>query len=78
MAGNRINSTYGLVVAAACTYATGYRLYAKFIAAHVMMLDDKRATPAERLRDGPDFRAYQYRIVFGQHFAASTGPTSGS
>src|ERR1051326_219526 len=71
--GEPINSTW-LVVAAACTYATGYRLYGKFIAARVMALNDKRATPAERLRDGHDFEPTNKWIVFGQHFAAIAGP----
>ena len=71
--GEPINSAW-LVVAAACTYATGYRLYAKFIAARVMALNDKRATPAERLRDGHDFEPTNKWIVFGQHFAAIAGP----
>jgi carbon starvation protein len=71
--GEPINSSW-LVVAAACTYATGYRLYAKFIAARVMALNDKRATPAERLRDGHDFEPTNKWIVFGQHFAAIAGP----
>jgi len=68
-----INSSW-LVIAAACTYATGYRFYAKFIAARVMTLNDKRATPAERLRDGHDFEPTNKWIVFGQHFAAIAGP----
>src|SRR5215469_3690298 len=68
-----INSSW-LVIAAACTYATGYRFYAKFIAARVMTLNDKRATPAERLRDGHDFEPTNKWIVFGHHFAAIAGP----
>ena len=35
--------------------ATGYRFYSRFLAARVMALDDRRATPAERLDDGRDF-----------------------
>src|SRR5690349_3372915 len=71
--GEPINSTW-LVVAAACTYATGDRLYARFIAARVMALNGKRGTPAERLRDGHDFEPTGKWIVFGQHFAAIAGP----
>jgi carbon starvation protein len=71
--GEPINSTW-LVVAAACTYAIGYRFYAKFIAARLMALDDRRATPAERLRDGFDFEPTNKWILFGQHFAAIAGP----
>ncbi len=71
--GEHINSMW-LVLAAACTYATGYRFYAKFIAAKVMALDGKRATPAERLRNGHDFEPTNKWILFGHHFAAIAGP----
>src|SRR2546425_2678458 len=68
-----INS-FWLVVAATCTYLVGFRFYAKFLSAKVMGLDDKRATPAERLRDGHDFEPTNKWIVFGHHFAAIAGP----
>jgi carbon starvation protein len=68
-----INS-FWLVVAAACTYLVGFRFYAKFLSARVMALDDKRATPAERLRDGHDYEPTNKWIVFGHHFAAIAGP----
>src|SRR5579885_2567280 len=71
--GEHINSMW-LVLAAACTYAIGYRFYAKFIAARVMALNDKRATPAERLRNGHDFETTNRWILFGHHFAAIAGP----
>jgi len=71
--GEHINSLW-LVLAAACSYATAYRFYAKFISARVMMLNDKRATPAERLRNGHDFEPTNKWIVFGHHFAAIAGP----
>ena len=71
--GEHINSIW-LVLAAACTYAVGYRFYGKFIAARVMTLDDKRATPAERLRNGHDFEPTNKWILFGHHFAAIAGP----
>jgi carbon starvation protein len=71
--GEPINSIW-LVTAAVCTYAIGYRFYASFIAAKVMALDDRRATPAERLRDGHDFEPTNKWIVFGHHFAAIAGP----
>ena len=67
--GEHINSIW-LVLAAACTYAVGHRFYAKFIAARVMALDDNRATPAERLRNGHDYEPTNKWIVFGHHFAA--------
>src|SRR5580765_4216767 len=68
-----INS-FWLVVASACTYLVGFRFYAKFLSVRVMGLDDKRATPAERLRDGHDFEPTNKWIVFGHHFAAIAGP----
>src|ERR1035441_5363391 len=71
--GEPINS-FWLVMASACTYLTGYRFYASFIAARVMALNDQRATPAERLRNGYDYEPTNKWIVFGQHFAAIAGP----
>jgi carbon starvation protein len=71
--GEHINSIW-LVLAAACTYAVGHRFYAKFIAARVMALNDKRATPAERLRNGHDYEPTNKWILFGHHFAAIAGP----
>lgn len=71
--GEPVNSIW-LVVAAACTYLIGYRFYAKFIAARVMALNDERATPAERLRNGHDFEPTNKWILFGHHFAAIAGP----
>ena len=71
--GEHINSLW-LVLAAACSYATAYRFYGKFIAARVMALNDQRATPAERLRNGHDFEPTNKWILFGHHFAAIAGP----
>jgi carbon starvation protein len=71
--GEPVNSLW-LVAAAACIYAIGFRFYAKFIAAKVMVLDDRRATPAERLRDGHDFEPTNKWILLGHHFAAIAGP----
>src|SRR6266849_6643426 len=71
--GEHINSTW-LVLAAACTYALGFRFYGKFIAARVMSLNNQRATPAERLENGHDFEPTNKWILFGHHFAAIAGP----
>ena len=71
--GEPVNSMW-LVLAAVCTYLIGFRFYAKFIATKVMMLDNERATPAERLRNGHDFEPTNKWIVFGHHFAAIAGP----
>ncbi|MBM3747570.1 MAG: carbon starvation protein A [Acidobacteria bacterium] len=71
--GEPINSLW-LVVASVCTYLIGFRFYGKFIAAKVMVLDNDRATPAERLRNGHDFEPTNKWILFGHHFAAIAGP----
>jgi carbon starvation protein len=63
-----------LVVAAACTYLVAYRFYSAFVAAKVLALDDRRATPAERLEDGRDFVPTNKWVVMGHHFAAIAGP----
>ncbi len=71
--GEPINSIW-LILAAVCIYLIGFRFYSKFIATKVMMLDDRRATPSERLRNGHDFEPTNKWIVFGHHFAAIAGP----
>lgn len=71
--GEPINSIW-LVLAASCTYLLGFRFYAKFIAAKVMVLNNDRATPSERLRNGHDFEPTNKWILFGHHFAAIAGP----
>jgi len=71
--GEPISSAY-LLLAALCTYAIGYRFYSKWIAAKVLMLDDRRATPCEVHEDGREFVRTNRWIVFGHHFAAISGP----
>src|ERR1700690_3736197 len=71
--GEQINAMW-LVVAAACSYALGYRFYSKFISAKLLTLDAQRATPAERLETGRDFVPTNKWVVFGHHFAAIAGP----
>src|SRR5215204_43864 len=68
-----INSAY-ILVAALCTYTIGYRFYSKWIAARVLALNDRRATPCEVHDDGKDFVKTNKWIVFGHHFAAISGP----
>ncbi len=71
--GEPINAVW-LVICAVCIYAIGYRFYGRFIAYRVLELDDKRATPAERLEDGRDFVPTNKWVLFGHHFAAIAGP----
>jgi carbon starvation protein len=66
-------NAFWLIAAAACVYLLGYRFYSRFIAFRVLELDDRRATPAERLEDGRDFVPTHKWVVFGHHFAAIAG-----
>ncbi len=68
-----VNSGF-ILIAALCTYAIGFRFYSKWIAAKVLALDDRRATPCEVHEDGKDFVKTNKWIVFGHHFAAISGP----
>ena len=71
--GERLNSAY-ILVAALCTYAIGYRFYSKWLAARVLTLNDRRATPCQVHEDGQDFVPTNKWIVFGHHFSAISGP----
>jgi len=71
--GEPINSAY-ILIAAVCSYAIGYRFYSKWVAARVLALNDRRATPCEVHEDGKDFVKTNKWIVFGHHFAAISGP----
>jgi carbon starvation protein len=71
--GESINALW-LITAAVCIYAIAYRFYAAWIAAKVLMVDETRATPAERLDNGHDFMPTNKWVVFGHHFAAIAGP----
>src|SRR5664279_4422112 len=52
--GEALNSVF-ILIAALCSYAIGYRFYSKWLAARVLMLNDRRATPCEVHDDGKDF-----------------------
>jgi carbon starvation protein len=71
--GESINTLW-FIVAALCVYAIAYRFYAAWIAATVLVTDDRRATPAERFDNGRDFVPTNKWVVFGHHFAAIAGP----
>jgi carbon starvation protein len=62
-----------LIAAALGSYAIAYRFYARFIARRVLEVDDRRATPAERLDNDMDFQPTDRRVLFGHHFAAIAG-----
>jgi carbon starvation protein len=70
--GETVNAAW-LLTAAVCTYVVAYRFYSRFLAQRVFGLDDRRATPAERLNNGRDFVPTNKYVLYGHHFAAIAG-----
>jgi carbon starvation protein len=62
-----------IMIAVLCLMAIAYRYYSAFLAAKVLALDDRRATPAERFNDGSNFHPTNKWVLFGHHFAAISG-----
>jgi carbon starvation protein len=62
------------VIGSLAAFAVAYRLYGSFLATRVAMLDNRRTTPAYRLRDGVDYHPTNKWVLFGHHFAAIAGP----
>jgi carbon starvation protein len=70
--GETINAAW-VVLAAVGTYLLAYRFYSRFLAIRVLGVNDRRATPAERLANGRDFVPTSRWVLFGHHFAAIAG-----
>lgn len=62
-----------LLISSLCILALAYRYYSAFIAARVLMLDDRNVTPAITCSDGKDYVPTNKWVVFGHHFAAIAG-----
>jgi carbon starvation protein len=62
-----------LLLVALIVLALAYRYYGAFLAAKVVALDDRRATPAYTLRDGQNYHPTNKYVLFGHHFAAISG-----
>jgi len=62
-----------LLLSALCFLVLAYRYYSAFIAAKVLMLDDRNITPAVTCNDGKDYIPTNKWVVFGHHFAAIAG-----
>ncbi|HEY7475733.1 MAG TPA: carbon starvation protein A, partial [Vicinamibacterales bacterium] len=63
-----------IVLPALAALLLAYRFYSAFLAARVMMLDDRRITPAHTQRDGHNYHPTPRWVLFGHHFAAIAGP----
>jgi carbon starvation protein len=68
--GETINALW-FITAALCVYAIAYRFYSAWLATKVLLVDETRATPAERLDNGRNFIPTNKWIVFGHHFASN-------
>ena len=62
-----------ILVLSLCILAIGYRYYSAFLAAKVMVLDDRRITPAHEFYDGQNYHPTSKWVLFGHHFAAISG-----
>jgi carbon starvation protein len=63
-----------IVLPALAALLLAYRFYSAFIATRVLMLDDRRVTPAHTLKDGHNYHPTHRWVLFGHHFAAIAGP----
>ncbi len=70
--GEPVNGLW-LVTAAGSFHVLAYRFYGRFLARRVMALDDRRQTPAFRLRDDTNYYPANKYVLFGHHFAAIAG-----
>ena len=66
-------NTFPVMLATLCIFALGYRYYSAFIAAKVVVLDDRRVTPAHLYEDGHNYVPSPKWVLFGHHFAAIAG-----
>ncbi|MDD4900246.1 MAG: carbon starvation protein A [Candidatus Omnitrophica bacterium] len=62
-----------LLVISLLVFALAYRFYAKFMITKILILDDKRPTPAHTFKDGRDYHPTNKFVLFGHHFAAISG-----
>ncbi len=62
-----------LILPALLVMAAAYGFYSRFLALKVVALNDKRTTPAHRLKDGQNYHPTNKWVVFGHHFAAIAG-----
>ncbi len=66
-------NTFPIMLGTLCVFAIGYRYYSAFIAAKVLVLDDRRTTPAHTYEDGHNYVPSPKWVLFGHHFAAIAG-----
>ena len=62
-----------ILIIAILVYTLAYRYYSAFIAAKVLVFEEKRQTPAHTLDDGHNYKPTNRLVLFGHHFAAIAG-----
>ena len=63
-----------LILGALLVMAIAYRYYGAFLANKVVVLDDKRLTPAHTQADGQNYQPTNKWVVFGHHSPPSRVP----
>jgi carbon starvation protein len=66
-------NTFPIMLGTLCVFALAYRYYSAFIAAKVLVLDDRRTTPAHTYEDGHNYVPSPKWVLFGHHFATIAG-----
>ena len=66
-------NTFPILLGTLCVFALAYRYYSAFVAAKVLVLDDRRTTPAHTYEDGHNYVPSPKWVLFGHHFAAIAG-----
>src|SRR3974390_1326239 len=66
-------NTFPILLGTLCVFALAYRFYSAFLAAKVLVLDDRRITPAHQYEDGHNYVPSLTWVLFGHHFAAIAG-----
>jgi carbon starvation protein len=54
-------------------FATGYRVYSRYVAQRIYRLDPDFRTPAHEFEDGVDFLPTNRNVLFGHHFTSVAG-----
>ena len=66
-------NTFPILLGTLCIFALAYRYYSAFIAAKVLVLDDRRTAPSHLYNDGHNYVPSPKWVLFGHHFAAIAG-----
>lgn len=62
-----------IILTAGILYVVLYHLYGRRLERSLVGVDDRRPTPAHRLRDGMDYVPTRKEVLFGHHFASIAG-----